>query len=137
MIKKIIFMICFIIIIMIVFCCITFFGNINKMETIYVDVFELQVPHISVPGVKNMNIKIVNNSDKEYKSISVNVMCVTNKNDYARGFYEKNDFKPNEIINDTVRLHTLAANGEIISCSTNYYVEEYNFFDWVLHYLKD
>ena len=52
-------------------------------------------------------------------------------------FMKKNNFKSNEIINDTVRLYTLATNGEIMSCSTNYYVEEYNFFDWVLHYLKD
>ena len=115
---------------------ITFFNNINERESISVDVYSSWLPSLSLPGIENKDIRINNNNSKEYKSITVNVKCVTDRNERVTGLYEKEHLKSNETVNDKVTINTFFAQGEIITCTSYYDIEEYSFIEWVMHYFE-
>lgn len=134
--KKILIGFGFIMLVILLIFLITFFNNKNKSESILIDVYSSWLPSLSVPGVENKEIMIKNNTSKEYKSISIKVRCKTDKNENVTGLYEKDNLKSNETINDKVIINTLFASGKIKTCTTNYNVEEYNFFEWIMHYIE-
>ena len=115
---------------------ITFFKHINERESISIDVYSSWLPSLSVPGVKNKDIRINNNNSKEYKSITVNVECVTDRNERVIGLYEKEHLKSNETVNDKVIINTFLAQGEIITCTSYYDIEEYSYIEWIMHYFE-
>lgn len=134
--KKILIIVGIILLAIILFFTITFFNNQNQRESISVDVYSSWLPSISLPGIENKDIRINNNNSKEYKSISVTVECVTDRNEHVTGIYEKDNLKSNETVNDKVTINTFLAQGEIITCTSYYDVEEYNFTEWVMHYFE-
>lgn len=133
--KKILIIVGLILLVIIMFFTITFFKNINERESISIDVYSSWLPSLSVPGVKNKEIRINNNNSKEYKSITVNVECVTDRNERVIGLYEKEHLKSNETVNDKVIIYALAQ-GEIITCTSYYDIEEYSYIEWIMHYFE-
>ena len=97
---------------------ITFLNNINERESISVNVYSSWMPSLSLPGIENKNIRINNNNSKEYKSITVKVECITDRNESVTGLYEKEHLKSNETVNDKVIINTFLAQGEIITCTS-------------------
>lgn len=134
--KKILIIVGLILLVIIMFFTITFFNNINERESISVDVYSSWLPSLSLPGIENKDIRINNNNSKEYKSITVNVKCVTDRNERVTGLYEKEHLKSNETVNDKVTINTFFAQGEIITCTSYYDIEEYSFIEWVMHYFE-
>ena len=134
--KKILIIVGLILLVIIMFFTITFFKNINERESISIDVYSSWLPSLSVPGVKNKDIRINNNNSKEYKSITVNVECITDRNERVIGLYEKEHLKSNETVNDKVIINTFLAQGEIITCTSYYDIEEYSYIEWIMHYFE-
>ena len=134
--KKILIIVGLILLVIIMFFTITFFKHINERESISIDVYSSWLPSLSVPGVKNKDIRINNNNSKEYKSITVNVECVTDRNERVIGLYEKEHLKSNETVNDKVIINTFLAQGEIITCTSYYDIEEYSYIEWIMHYFE-
>ena len=133
--KKILIIVGLILLVIIMFFTITFFKHINERESISIDVYSSWLPSLSVPGVENKDIRINNNNSKEYKSITVNVECITDRNERVIGLYEKEHLKSNETVNDKVIIYTLAQ-GEIITCTSYYDIEEYSYIEWIMHYFE-
>ena len=121
--KKILIIVGLILLVIIMFFTITFFNNINERESISVDVYSSWLPSLSLPGIENKDIRINNNNSKEYKSITVNVECITDRNERVIGLYEKEHLKSNETVNDKVIINTFLAQGEIITCTSYYDIE--------------
>lgn len=134
--KKILIIVGLILLVIIMFFTITFFKHINERESISIDVYSSWLPSLSVPGVKNKDIRINNNNSKEYKSITVNVECITDRNERVIGLYEKEHLKSNETVNDKVIINTFLAQGEIITCTSYYDIEEYSYIEWIMHYFE-
>lgn len=134
--KKILIIVGLILLVIIMFFTITFFNNINERESISIDVYSSWLPSLSVPGVENKDIRINNNNRKEYKSITVNVECITDRNERVIGLYEKEHLKSNETVNDKVIINTFLAQGEIITCTSYYDIEEYSYIEWIMHYFE-
>lgn len=134
--KKILIIVGLILLVIIMFFTITFFNHINERESISIDVYSSWLPSLSVPGVENKDIRINNNNSKEYKSITVNVECITDRNERVIGLYEKEHLKSNETVNDKVSINTFLAQGEIITCTSYYDIEEYSYIEWIMHYFE-
>ena len=134
--KKILIIVGLILLVIIMFFTITFFKHINERESISIDVYSSWLPSLSVPGVENKDIRINNNNSKEYKSITVNVECITDRNERVIGLYEKEHLKSNERVNDKVIINTFLAQGEIITCTSYYDIEEYSYIEWIMHYFE-